>query len=263
MPWGTIVWPLASAIFFVYAALAAMLLPGLAGRARWRAGGLAYAGLCLSVAAAVLDHRALLHDWLLPPALLLLAYWSSGALYVAPMPRVEALLMHADRALRVRQAAARAPRFVAEFLELSYAGVYPLIPLALVLHLSLTPRPDAARFWSVVLLTDYVCFAALPWIQTRPPRTLEGRPPWRARLRRLNERLLDRASIHVNTFPSGHAAEALAAALLVTGAPPAPVAFMGLAALSVSAGAVLGRYHYALDALAGWAVAAAVWWFLG
>jgi len=27
----------------------------------------------------------------------------------------------------------------------------------------------------------------------------------------------------------------------------------------VSAGAVLGRYHYAADAVAGWVVAAAVW----
>jgi hypothetical protein len=34
---------------------------------------------------------------------------------------------------------------------------------------------------------------------------------------------------------------------------------MWLAALAVSAGAVLGRYHFALDAAAGWAVALAVW----
>jgi hypothetical protein len=33
---------------------------------------------------------------------------------------------------------------------------------------------------------------------------------------------------------------------------------MFLAALAVSAGAVLGRYHYLLDALTGWAVALVV-----
>ena len=33
-------------------------------------------------------------------------------------------------------------------------------------------------------------------------------------------------------------------------------------ALAVSAGAVLGRYHYAADAFAGWAVALIVWVWL-
>jgi hypothetical protein len=30
----------------------------------------------------------------------------------------------------------------------------------------------------------------------------------------------------------------------------------------VSAGTVLGRYHYALDAITGWMVAVVVWWML-
>jgi len=34
---------------------------------------------------------------------------------------------------------------------------------------------------------------------------------------------------------------------------------MFVSALAISAGAVLGRYHYALDALAGWLVAVVVW----
>ena len=72
-------------------------------------------------------------------------------------------------------------------------------------------------------------------------------------------RLVGAASIQVNTFPSGHAAEALAAALLVTGAPLPVVIVMWLNAVAVSAAAVLGRYHYAADALAGWAVAFLVW----
>jgi membrane-associated phospholipid phosphatase len=70
-------------------------------------------------------------------------------------------------------------------------------------------------------------------------------------------------SVRVNTFPSGHAAEALAAALL-TAAAPAPVNMLMLVnALAVSAGAVLGRYHYAVDAVAGWVVAVVVWLAFG
>jgi membrane-associated phospholipid phosphatase len=78
-------------------------------------------------------------------------------------------------------------------------------------------------------------------------------------MRRFNERMLDSASIHVNTFPSGHAAEGMAAALLVLGAPLPFVAAVALAAFAVAAGAVYGRYHYAADAILGWVVAVAVW----
>jgi hypothetical protein len=38
---------------------------------------------------------------------------------------------------------------------------------------------------------------------------------------------------------------------------------MLLNALAVSAGAVLGRYHYALDVGTGWLVAIVVWWTFG
>jgi membrane-associated phospholipid phosphatase len=75
--------------------------------------------------------------------------------------------------------------------------------------------------------------------------------------------VLGAASIRVNTFPSGHAAEALAAALLVSNAPSPVVAWMFFNALAVSAGAVFGRYHYATDAVTGWLVALAVWVVMG
>jgi membrane-associated phospholipid phosphatase len=126
----------------------------------------------------------------------------------------------------------------------------------------MTPRPDPDRFWAVILVTDFVCFAVLPWIPTRPPRALEAGEPWRSSFRRVNARLLGAASIGANTFPSGHAAEALAAALLVLDAPLPVVAWMFFNAAAIAAGAVFGRYHYAADALAGYAVALAVWWVL-
>jgi membrane-associated phospholipid phosphatase len=224
-------WELASALFFVYAAAASTLLPPI----------------------------GVLHIWIIPPLLLLLAYWSSGCLFVVPMERAERALAAFDRVLGIRQIAARTPRLVVELLEISYAGVYPAIPIALLIYLTYTAAPDPDRFWAVLLVTDYICFGCLPWIQTRPPRVVESGRPWDSRVRRFNERLLRTASIHVNTFPSGHAAEALAVALLVLHAPPAAIAWMFFSASAISAGAVLGRYHYALDAVAGWAVALAVW----
>ncbi len=253
------IWPLASGLFFGYAAGVAAAMPRLAWPRRRAALTMAAAGMALSVVAARLPFTAILHDWLLPPALLFLAYWTSGLLFVAPMPRAERWLFAIDDALRIRAIAARMPRAGAELLELAYVGVYPLVAVAFIIELTLTATPDPQLFWSVVLVTDYICFGVLPWVQTRPPRSLEDSEPWHARVRRFNLRLMGAASIQVNTFPSGHAAEALAAALLVLDAPPPLVAWMFFNAAAVSAGTVFGRYHYALDAIAGWGVALVVW----
>jgi membrane-associated phospholipid phosphatase len=256
MPDSLVLWQIASGLFFVYTIAVALSRPWTARRRR--AVIIAGAGLVGTGLSAAIPHYSWLHDWVLPPSLLLLGYWSSGALFVAPMPRAEALLMAVDRALGLPIAGA--PRLLAECLEAAYASVYPNVGLAFVFYLVFAPLPSPARFWAVVLITDYVCFAMLPWVQTRPPRTLEDQDPWRSSLRTLNLRMLGTTSIHVNTCPSGHAAEAAAVGLLLAGAPLTVVAGMIASALAISAGAVFGRYHYALDVLAGWLVAATVWW---
>jgi membrane-associated phospholipid phosphatase len=252
-------WIAASAIFFAYVIAVAPLVPRLTRRARALAVAGSLAGLIAAAAAHLTLTHPILHDWLAPPALLLLAYWTSGLLFAAPMPRVEAALSAVDRWLEIDPAARATPRWLTQVLELAYVGVYLLVPTALVIHLASAEQPDPDRFWTVILVTDFICFACLPWIQTRPPRALTAAQPWNSAVRRLNVRLLGRASIQANTFPSGHAAEALAAALLVAAAPWPIAAAVAVAALLVSAGAVLGRYHYAADALAGWGVAAVVW----
>jgi hypothetical protein len=183
-------------------------------------------------------------------------------LFLAPIPWQESALLRLDDRAGIVALARRVPRVVAELLEAAYVGVYGLVPIAFVLHLYFASRPDASRFWAVILITDFICFAFLPWVQTRPPRALEGVEPWKSTLRALNLRLLGATSIQVNTFPSGHAAEGLAAALLVIDAPAAIPVLMTASALAVAAGAVLGRYHYLADALAGFVVAVLVSWLI-
>jgi hypothetical protein len=250
-----ILWEAASSLFFLYIAAIALLRRSVPRR-RF-ALMVSAAGLMITMGAVVVPRIAWVHDWILAPSLLLLGYWSSGALFATPMVGAEAFLMTADKRLGISRIAA--PRVVAEILEAAYVGVYPVVGIAFVVHLVLTPSPSPARFWAVVLITDFICFGMLPWIQTRPPRALEKRDPWRSSVRRFNLRLLGATSIHANTFPSGHTAEAIAAALLVLGAPVPVVCVMFSSALAISAGAVLGRYHYALDAVAGWLVAVVVW----
>jgi membrane-associated phospholipid phosphatase len=215
-------------------------------------------GLVLG-ATALLLRDSVVEQWILPPSLLLIGYWSSGLLFVAPMARAERALLGLDATLNVRLWASRAPHWLAELLECAYLAIYPLIPIALGLHVMFVRAPDTDGFWTVILATDFICFGVLPWVQTRPPRSLESGEPWSARVRALNLRLLGSSSIQVNTFPSGHAAEALAAALLLLAA-PSPVFLVVLAtAVAISAGAVLGRYHFAADVFAGWVVALGVW----
>lgn len=252
-------WRTATQLFFAYTILAALITGRLPRRNRWLAIGGAGVGLLLNNVPVGAQLVPALEHWILPPVLLLLGYWASGLLFAAPMPRAERALHGLDRRLRIRPLAARTPRWLAELLELAYAGVYPLIPIALVIHLVFATHPNPDRFWTLILITDYICFGVLPWVQTRPPRALEQGEPWASRFRRFNLRLLGSTSIGVNTFPSGHAAEALAAAVLVLDAPWPIVAWMFLNAALISAGAVLGRYHFAGDALAGWGVTIVVW----
>lgn len=250
-------WQIGTLVYFGYLLVVAALPRGLPGAKRLVVAGGALAGAALAAVSMRLPADAIANVWILPPSALLVGYWTSGRLFVAPMPRAEHLLMRIDRALRIDAIAGRLPRAIAELLELGYCGVYllALIGLSLAIRTGVSP----GRFWSVVLLTDYICFGMLPWIQTRPPRALGASTPWQSRVRDLNLRVLDASSVQVNTFPSGHAAEAMALALLTSGSPGAVVAVMCLAGAAVSAGAVFGRYHYAADAIAGWAVALVVY----
>jgi membrane-associated phospholipid phosphatase len=251
-------WEGATLAFFAYLAVAA-IIPGRPAAARLKLAAGAAAAFVFIAITATAPEWPLLHEWIGPPVALLLAYWTSGSLFVEPRPRQEARLLALDHRLRILERARRVPRVLALALEMAYVGVYPTIPIALALHILFVPAPDPERFWAVVLITDYICFGCLAWVQTRPPRALEPGEPWELAARRFNVRLLGATSIRVNTFPSGHAAEALAAALLLLGA-PWPIALIMFAnALAISVGTVFGRYHYAADAIAGWLVVIVVW----
>jgi membrane-associated phospholipid phosphatase len=247
-------WEPGSVVFFVYLSIAAVIRGPARGRARALVA--AVAGLLLSVASARISDIPILHAWLLPPILLLTAYWGTGALFVAPMPSVERRFRRIDDALRIRSIASRLPRALAEVLEAAYSGVYPAIPVALWIALGI--GVDAAHFWAVVLFTDYICFGCLPWIQSRPPRALEHEPPWRSRWRAVNLHILESGSVGVNTFPSGHAAGSLAVALGVVGVLPAVGIALLVLALAISLAAVVGRYHYTVDIVAGVVLALAL-----
>jgi len=203
---------------------------------------------------------------ILPAAVLLAGYWLSGLLFVEPDERLERWLQSVDETLIGRTGARawfrNAPRAVIEYFELSYLLVYIIVPAG-ALTLVLGGHPEqVGRFWTVVLLAEFTCYAMLPWLQTRPPRALDdarsdfGRP---LLIRSLNLGIVNRASIQVNTLPSGHTAGAMATALAVGSTMPAAATVFLVFAASIAVAAVFGRYHYVVDSVLGLVVAAIAW----
>lgn len=203
---------------------------------------------------------------IIPSLVLLGGYRMSGFLFVRVDARAEAWLQQSDdrwlRRTGILPGFDRAPMVVREFFELSYLLVYAALPVGAIVLLASGQSAGAARYWTVVLLAEFVCYGVLPWVQTRPPMLLETRPPASAidgPIRRFNQSIAARGSIHANTIPSGHAAGAFACALAISDALPAAGAAFAVLAVSIASASVLGRYHYAADAVLGLAVAIVAW----
>ncbi len=207
--------------------------------------------------------RSVIRDWM-PAPLMLLVYWQAGAFFVRVQPEFQRRLARLDEflvapiLLSVTRSAAG--RWLLAYLELAYLFCYPMIPFSMAAIYLLRMGAEADRFWSVVLPATYFCYAMVPFAQMLPPRLIDE--PWRAALpesllRALNLGILRHASIHANTFPSAHVAASISSALILTRlAPSVGLVFLWVA-VSISFGAVWGRYHYAADAILGAAVACA------
>jgi membrane-associated phospholipid phosphatase len=102
----------------------------------------------------------------------------------------------------------------------------------------------------------------LPWIQTRPPRVFESAGAIDRRrlfMRRMNRLQVNAVSIGVNTFPSGHVAGSLATAIAVSEVIPALAPWLLAVVVAIAIAAVLGRYHYFIDAVTGALVTLIAW----
>jgi len=237
-----------------------------------RAKAVAIGGLGLSLVwAAQLLARFLpplavsvIRDWL-PSPLLLMIYWQAGQFFVQPLERFQSRLLRLDRrlvdpALRwLGRGPARA--WLAAYLEVAYLLCYPLVPFGLGALYLLHMGRYADRFWTIVLPPTYLCYVMVPFSQTLPPRMLEARQGEvvrRGKVRVLNLGILQHASIQANTFPSAHVAASLSTALALYAATPWLASLFLWIAVSIALGAVLGRYHYAADAILGAILAAAV-----
>ena len=241
-------------------------------RRRAKVTGIGIAGLGATITATFLLPRLLpalavsvVRDWL-PAALVLLVYWQAGEFFMKVDQRFQDQLERIDARMvaPLLRCLSRRPvgMWIAACLELAYLLCYPMIPMSIGTLYLLRLARYADSFWTVVLVSTYLSYAALPFLQTLPPRMLaepwlEPLPP--TSVRRFNLWILRHASIHANTFPSAHVAASTGAALVLTSLAPWPVGLAFLAiAVGIAVGTFAGRYHFAADAVAGSAVAAIV-----
>lgn len=237
--------------YFVYLATAAAVFPG--GQRR-RVVAVAVAVVSAVLAISRFSTLAVLRDWM-PLAYVVLGYWLPALLVTNTTSVFERTLLELDRrwlgaqgAMTIRE---RAPRPMIEAFELAYLFCYPMVPIGFGSLYAAGLRDETDKFWTAVVLAVFGCYGVLPWLPTRPPRAIEGEPASPGVIRRLNLQMLGRASIQLNTFPSGHAAASAATALAVGARLPAVGLALGLLAAGIAVGSVVGRYHYAADALAG------------
>ena len=254
--------------FFLYLIVLARLSP-LSERQRGRVLLVGLVCIALTIMLSQLRLSPVLRsarEWL-PAIYLVQGYWLCGLFFRRPMLDWEARLMRLDvwlfRVLEVRAFVTRGPRLVLEYFELTYLLTYPFVPAAFGLFCWLGFRDAADHFWTALLVAGFGTFGVLPWIQTRPPRALERDNPLDTRgllLHRFNVGVLARASVQVNTFPSGHTSTGTASALAIASLDPVIGGVLLVLAASVAVATVLGRYHYAWDSILGVAIGFAGWW---
>jgi len=196
---------------------------------------------------------SILRDWLTVP-LFLVPYWQTGQFFQGPNHRIEQRLLAFDRWLMPQTAgtSGTARTGLGLVLEVAYLFCYPLVPLGLLVLYAGGQRAYTASFWLVVLIATYLCYAITPFVPAYPPRDLAGSQPSKVgKARIFNRWILKHGSIHAISFPSAHVASSFAVSLaLLRFMPVAGLAFLFIS-VWISLGAVVGRYHYALDVLLG------------
>jgi membrane-associated phospholipid phosphatase len=202
-----------------------------------------------------------LRDWA-PLLYVSVAYFWTGRLFVEPSEKLESWLMSWDHRLLgdPTRRFAHWPGWFVAYLDIVYMFCFLLLPGGLAALAATGHWMQANHYWTMVLAAEFGAFAPLSVFQTRPPWALEA-PPVLAdtRVRRLAASMVRHVTIGVNTFPSGHVAGSLAAALAVLGSMPLTGGVLLVLAASISLACIVGRFHFVVDVIAGAMLAAGVW----
>ena len=198
-----------------------------------------------------------------PLALTLLAYRGMDLFKTLPHPHtLEASWIGHDRALLawLRPAIESLGPVGPAYFEFCYLIVYAVSLYSLALLYRNGRRGEAPRLWFAYLAGTLGAYALFPYFPSDPPRVVfpgADNPQITTIFRTLNLAIVGNAGIHSSVFPSAHVSSAFACAWgLRSTLPDKPWIWriMTIYAASVAVATVYGRYHYAVDALAGFAV---------
>jgi len=242
-----------SLFFFSFFLVLAWLRP-LEWSRRVHATALGVAGIALL---ALFPFRSILPLILIP-----IAYWQTGQ-FTAPVNKsVQRWLAEFDRRIFTAWRGISLPAWLRRglmvYLECAYLLVYLMVPSGLAVLYFAGAIGHVSEFWTVILPPAYFCYATLPFLRTLPPRALEHGQEWnhlRSGVRSFNLVVVRLVTHEANTFPSGHAAAAVAVALEVARHEPSAGGVYLVLATSIVLGAFVARYHYAVDVLLGAALA--------
>jgi hypothetical protein len=201
---------------------------------------------------------SMVRDWL-PVPLTLIPYWQTGQFFKGPDEKIQAWLVESDKRI-FRFFAGTGFTFgpIARLtMEWAYALCYGLAFFGLVVLYAAGLRSEADTYWALVLTPTYLCYAITPFVPALPPRSLRAQPSRSeiTRSRFFNLWLLKYGSIQAISFPSAHAACAMAISLVLMRDLPVTGAIFFVISFWISVAAVVGGYHYAIDVILGAALA--------
>jgi len=202
-----------------------------------------------------------LRNWI-PLALMLLAYKEMG--WLAPPShdhRLEQSWIVWDRLLltrwRLRNVIESAGPLFPSILELCYVLVYALPAFSMTMLYVYRKSYDAERLLVIYLLGLFLSYVQFPFWPSEPPRIVfpgEDASAIDTVVRQFNHWILGGYGIHTSVFPSAHVSGAFAAAFAlkrILGEHPWLYRAVFVYATLVAIATVYGRYHYAVDAVAG------------
>jgi membrane-associated phospholipid phosphatase len=203
-------------------------------------------------------------DWI-PQAAAILAYKQMGWFAAAShTPALEHEWIVWDRllldTLHLRAALESVGVVLPLLLELSYSLVYALPPLTMGVLYACGLRRRADTLLTIYLLGLLLSYGQFPFWPSEPPRTVfpgQDMPAIHTPVRDFNLWLVGGYGIHTSVFPSAHVSGAFAAAMAILHLMPQRrklIAAYFIYAVLVALATIYGRYHYAVDAVAGAAI---------
>lgn len=151
---------------------------------------------------------------------------------------------------------------LSEAIHLGYMAYYLLMPAALLGAYFATGRVGLHRTVFTLMATFYVCYAIFVVFPVAGPRyefERIGGVISEGSMYQLVHGILESGSAKGTAFPSSHVAASLAAVLGVAREDRRWFWALILPEIALIVGTVYGRFHYAIDVLAGLVIAVAAW----